>query len=199
MPRRPPIDPEGYYHVGSRGSYGQLLFRTDDQYEMFLRLYTRSAKKYGWETLAWVLMRNHHHFVLRLTNGGLSAGMREAHGSFSRRIHAIYDVTGQGHLVRHGFFRRQLHTDGAVLVACRYVDLNASAATGEAPEDAPWGGYRATIGLDHPRAFHSPSELLRVISNSARDARNAYRAFVEDGLASLSHVPLPNDGFTSRG
>ena len=51
MPRRPPIDPQGYYHVGSRGSYGQLLFRTPDQYELFLRLYSRSAAKYGWETL----------------------------------------------------------------------------------------------------------------------------------------------------
>ena len=199
MPPRPPIDPEGYYHVGSRGSYGQPLFRTHHQYETFLTLFDRSATKYGWETLAWVLMPNHHHFVLRLTNGGLSEGMRELHGGFSRRIHVIYGMTGQGHLVRHGFFARQLHTDGEMLVACRYVDLNHTAATGSAPEDSPWGGYRATIGLDHPRPFHSPSELLALISNSAPKARNAYRAFVEDELARRRHVSSPNDGFMLRG
>jgi REP element-mobilizing transposase RayT len=199
MPPRPPIDPEGYYHVGSRGSYGQPLFRTDQQYEMFLGLYGRSAKKYDWETLEWVLMPNHHHFVLRLTSGGLSEGMRELHGGFSRRIHEIYGMTGQGHLVRHGFFARQLHTDGEVLVACRYVDLNPTAATGVAPEDAPWCGYRATIGLEHPRPFHSPSALLALISDSPSSARSAYRAFVEDELALRRHVSSPNDGFTLRG
>jgi REP element-mobilizing transposase RayT len=199
MPPRPPIDPEGYYHVGSRGSYGQPLFRTDHQYELFLTLFDRSATKYGWKTLTWVLMPNHHHFALRLTDGGLSEGMRELHGGFSRRIHAIYGMTGQGHLVRHGFFARQLHTDGEVLVACRYVDLNFTAATGAPPEDAPWGGYRATIGLEHPRSFHSPSELLALVSNSAPKARNAYRAFIEDGLALPRRVSSPNDGFMLRG
>ena len=161
---------------------------------MFLKLYCRSAKKYGWETLEWVLMQNHHHFVIRLTNGGLSEGMRELHGGFSRRIHAIYGMTGQGHLVRHAFFSRQLHTDGDVLVACRYVDLNFTRATGGAPEDSRWGGYRATIGLEHPRQFHAPSELLALISGSAPRARDTFRTFVEDGLALERQVPSPNDG-----
>jgi putative transposase len=199
MPPRPPIDPEGYYHVGSRGNYGQPLFRAEYQCELFLELYGCSCRKYGWETLEWVLMPNHHHFVIRLTEGGLSEGMRELHGSYSRRIHAIYGMTGQGHLVRHAFFARQLHTDGEVLVACRYVDLNVTSALGIAPEESRWGGYRATIGLEHPRPFHSPSELLALISNSPARARDAYQAFIKDGLALERHVPSPNDGYMLRG
>jgi REP element-mobilizing transposase RayT len=199
MPPRPPIDPEGYYHVGTRGSYGQQLFRNDHQYELFLELYARTAKKYGWETLEWVLMDNHHHFILRLTDGGLSEGWREIHGGFSRRIHVIYGMTGQGHLVRHGFFARQLHTDGEVLVACRYVDLNFTRATGAAPEKSRWGGYRATVGLEHPRPFHSPAELLSLVSNSPTKGRAAYRAFVEDHLVLNGHVRSPNDGYMLRG
>jgi REP element-mobilizing transposase RayT len=199
VPPRKPIDPEGYYHIGSRGNYGQLLFRADYQCELFLELYARSSRKYDWETLEYVLMPNHHHFVIRLTKGGLSEGMRELHGGFSRRIHAIYGMTGQGHLVRHGFFARQLHTDGEVLVACRYVDRNVTTATGAAPEMAGWSGYRATIGLEHPRPFHSPSALLSLVSNSPAKARTAYRAFVEDGLVLDGHVPSPNDGYMLRG
>ena len=184
MPRRPPIDPQGYYHVGSRGSYGQLLFRTPDQYELFLRLYARSAQKYGWETLTWVLMPNHHHFVIKLTEGGLSEGLRELHGSFSRRIHAMYGVTGQGHLVRHAFFGRELRSDAEILVAGRYVDLNESTATKRRPEATHWGGYRATVGLERPRPFHNPHELLGLISPTPNSARTAYRQFVLEGLAS---------------
>jgi REP element-mobilizing transposase RayT len=199
MPIRPPIDPEGYYHVGSRGSYGQLLFRNDAEHELFLSLYERSAKKYHWETLGWVLMGNHHHFALRLTKGGLSEGWREIHGGFSRRIHAVYGMTGQGHLVRHGFFARQLHTDGEIIAVCRYIDLNYTSATGEPPEASPWGGYRATIGLEHPRRFHSPAELLSLISQSPTRARTAYRALIEDGLVFGGHVSSPNDGYMLRG
>jgi len=197
MPRRPPIDPQGYYHVGSRGSYGQLLFRTPDQYELFLRLYARSAQKYGWETLAWVSMPNHHHFVIKLTEGGLSEGLREVHGSFSRRIHAMYGVTGQGHLVRHAFFGRELRSDAEILVAGRYVDLNESTATKRRREATHWGGYRATVGLERPRPFHNPHELLGLISPTPNSARTAYRQFVLEGLASQGPDPSPNDGVGS--
>src|SRR5437899_11522443 len=86
VPRRPPIDPQGYYHAGSRGSYGRALFQSPGEHELFLELYERSARKYGWLTLAWTLVHNHHHFVIKLTDGGLSEGWREIHGSFSRRI-----------------------------------------------------------------------------------------------------------------
>jgi putative transposase len=194
IPPRPPIDPQGTYHVGSRGSYGQPLFRTPDQYDLFLGIYARVAAKYDWTTLEWVLMTNHHHFVIELAKGGLSEGMRELHGGFSRRIHAIYGMTGQGHLVRHGFFARQLHTEGEVVVACRYVDLNTTGATGEAPEQATWSGYAATIGLAHPRPFHQPGELLKHISATPAKARIAYRRFVEEGLVPSGHGPSPNDG-----
>ncbi len=197
MPRRPPIDPQGYYHVGSRGTYGQLLFRNPDQYELFLRLYARAAAKYKWQTLTWVLMPNHHHFVIKLTEGGLSEGLRELHGSFSRRIHAIYGVTGQGHLVRHAFFGRELKTDGEILVACRYVDLNEPAATGRRPEATRWGGYRAVIGLERARPFQHPEALLGLISPEPNAARAAYRQFVHEGLASESHDPSPNQGVGS--
>ncbi len=37
-------------------------------------MYLRTARKYGWETPSWALMENHHHFVVRLTKGGLSEG-----------------------------------------------------------------------------------------------------------------------------
>lgn len=197
MPRRAPIDPQGYYHVSSRGSYGQPLFRSPGQYELFLRLYARAATKYAWQTLAWVLMPNHHHFVIRLTNGGLSEGLRETHGSFSRRIHAMYGMTGQGHLVRHAFFGRELKTAGEILVACRYVDLNEASATGRRSEATRWSGYRATVGLERPGPFHHPQALLGLISPLADAGRTAYRAFVLEGLASLEPGPSPNHGVGS--
>jgi REP element-mobilizing transposase RayT len=194
MPASAPIDPTGCYHIGTRGNYGQPMFRTPEEHELFLRLFQRAADKYGWATLTWALVWNHHHFVIQLTRGGLSEGLQQLHCGYSRRIHVIDGHTGQGHLIRHRFFQRGLATDEDVLIACRYVDLNIPRATGCRPEEAQWSGYRALVGLEHPRLFHRPSELLARLSSSPATARRAWAAFVREGLVQDGPDPSSNDG-----
>ena len=183
MPRREPIDPQGVYHVSSRGCYGRTLFENEHQHERFLTMYGRVARKYGWETPSWALMKNHHHFVIGLTEGGLSEGMRELHGGYSRWIHEIYGQTRQGHLFRHAFFARRLKTESAVVVACVYVDSNAAKALRLATaEEGRWCSYPATVGLEHPRPFHTPATLLQMIHDAPAKAQVAYREIVQEGL-----------------
>jgi REP element-mobilizing transposase RayT len=200
MPPHPPVNPEGYYHVGSRGCYGRTLFGTVDQHERFLSMYERVAAKYEWETPAWALMLNHHHFVIKLTRGGLSDGMRELHGGYSRWIHGQYGQTRQGHLFRHGFFRRELTTETAVVIACIYVDLNPTPRDSQAPPERPsWCSYRATIGLDKPRPFHRPQTLLELVHRDPDAARWTYQGLVHDELAARRQDTSSNDGVPARG
>ena len=201
MPRRPPINPQGYYHVGSRGCYGRTLFASELQHERFLTMYARIARKYAFDTPSWALVGNHHHLVIRLTQGGLSDGMRELHGGYSRWLHAICGQTGQGHLFRHAFFARELKSEAQVLVACAYVDLNLIARAADVADAAgqKWSGFRATIGLEHPRPFHTPSALLELIDRRPAAAQRAYRDFVQAGLDLRRQGPSPNDGVRSRG
>src|SRR5437764_6543356 len=145
MPRRPPINPEGYYHVSTRGNFGRPLFELDWEHQLYLDLYGKTARKLGWQTLTYALIWNHHHFVIKLANGGLSEGMRAVNHGFARRLNAYYGRTGKGHMVRHCFFARELEDDGDLLTVCRYVDRNPVAAGRcQAPEDWPWSGYPAT-------------------------------------------------------
>jgi REP element-mobilizing transposase RayT len=200
VPRREPIDPEGFYHVSSRGCYGRTLFGNANHHERFLAMYQRVSHKYHWETPSWALMKNHHHFVIHLTQGGLSEGMRELHGGYSRWLHSIYGQTGQGHLFRHAFFARRLKTEVALLVACAYVDANAAVALRlAAAEEGRWCGYPATIGLEHPRPFHTPSTVLQIISDSPARAQVAYREFVQERLVPRGQGSSPNDGVSAHG
>jgi putative transposase len=200
VPRRPPINPQGYYHVSSRGCYGRTLFANDIQHERFLTMYGRISPKYGWDTLSWALVKNHHHFVVRLSKGGLSEGMRELNGGYSRWLHMVYGQTHQGHLFRHAFFARELKTEGAVLVACSYVDLNLTKAKqGAAADRSQWCSYPANIGLEHPRPFHTPSILLEIIDRRPAVAQLTYREFVQNGLALRSQDPSPNEGVSAHG
>jgi REP element-mobilizing transposase RayT len=195
MPRRPPIDPEGLYHVGSRGCYGRTLFHTREEHETFLTLYFKAARKYGWTTLSWALMKNHHHFVIRLTDGGLSEGFREIHTSYSRRIHAKYDQTRKGHLFRHAFFANPLEDEEAVLSASSYVDQNPSAHRRTAtPRRTDWCSYAATLGLTAPHPFHNPSALLDLVHPRLDQARKSYQLRVEEDHARRRLKASPNNG-----
>jgi len=194
MPRRDPFAADGTYHIGSRGTYGLTLFDTPAEHECFLRMYERVARKYDWVTPAWVLMKNHHHFVVCLTRGGLSEGLRELHGGYSRWIHAKFGQTRKGHLFRHGFFARPLEDDEALIGGCRYVDLNPlEHRPSPDPQANDWSGYAATVGLVHPRRFHTPSALLEVLDPVPSKAREKYRRLVEEEHARRRQVPSPND------
>ena len=183
MPRRPPIDPDGYYHVTSRGNFGQALFRSPADHELYLHLYGRVAAKLGWVTLAWTLLWNHHHFLIKLTDGGLSDGMRTINHSFSRRLNGMAGLTGTGHLFKHGFYAGEIESERHLLATCRYIELNAVTALPDTKlEEWPWSGYRAAVGLEHPRPFHQVSRLLELFGPTPKSAHKAYRHFVEDGL-----------------
>jgi putative transposase len=195
MPLRPPIDPQGTYHVGSRGTYGRTLFRTPGEHQLFLELYDRAAKKYEWHTLAWTLMKNHHHFVVELTRGGLSEGMRELHGGYSRRIHAAYGQTRKGHLFRHAFFAKPLPDERAVVGACAYVDLNPSRnRLRPGPRKGDWCSYAATLGLEKLRPFHRPERLLRLFDTDMTHSRAVYLRVTHEMHARREGKSSPNDG-----
>ena len=52
----------GYYHIYSRGAgRGRIFFN----YEYLLRLVKRYRARYGVAVIAYCLMPNHYHFLLR--------------------------------------------------------------------------------------------------------------------------------------
>jgi REP element-mobilizing transposase RayT len=175
------------------------LFRDSSEHELFLWLFARAARKYRWETLAWALMKNHHHFVIRLTEDGLSDGLRVVHGSYSRRIHEAYGQTRKGHLFRHAFFARELEDVDDVVWTCAYVDANPGRhRASPAPRSSDWGGYAATLGRKHPRRFHLPGSLLELLDQDPRRAREQYRVLVANRHALEGHDPSPNNGSRAR-
>ena len=196
--RTPPLDSTGYFHISSRAVYDLPLFRDASEEELFLSLYGRWSSKYGWRTLAWTLLGNHHHFLVRVVDGDLSTGLRVLHSGFARRVNQKYGQTRKGHLVRHCFYAGALTTNDAILSVARYIDLNpVRAGLCDAPEDWPLSSYAATVGVTHARPFHSPSELLRLLSETPKTSRARYRRFIQEGLGESSRVLSSDEGYES--
>ena len=181
------IDPSGYVHAGSRGNFGRPLYEGPWDRSLFLSLYSREARDRDWTTLAYCLMTNHYHFVIKLNNGGLSEGMQQLNGVFSRRMNALAGRTGSGHLFKNRFDATPIESDAHLLEACRYVVLNpVYAGICDSPESSTWSSYRACAGLDPAPSFLAVDELLALFGSRPDEARAAYVAFVSEGHARWS-------------
>jgi len=59
------LKPDKYYHIYNRGINSMDIFFEKDNYEYFLRLYEKHLEAVA-DTYAWVLMKNHFHFLVRI-------------------------------------------------------------------------------------------------------------------------------------
>jgi REP-associated tyrosine transposase len=181
------IDPTGIYHVGSNGNFDGALYLEARDRSAFLELYARVARKRKWTTYAYCLMTTHFHFVIQLTDGGLSEGMRELNGCFSRRMNAIMGRTRRGHFFKNRFYGNAVEDEAYLLGVCRYVVLNpVEAGICDRPEQWGWSSYSATAGLSPAPTFLAVDELLAFFGSTIERARPAYCAFVSEGHGSWS-------------
>lgn len=177
------VDPQGMYHAMSRGNFRGTVFLDDEHYLKYLSLLHRVAERRRWMILDWCLIPNHYHLVIQLTEGGLSEGMRELNGCFSRWSNLQTGRTGTGHVWKNRFRSLNVSREGHLWTIFRYIPLNPVAANlSKLPEDWPWCGYRATIGAEYPYRFHFPAELLRHFARNPSVALERYRKFVHEGL-----------------
>ena len=198
------VDPQGLYHVFSRGNYRAPIFIDESHATKYLSLLARVGVRRHWRILDWCLLPNHFHLLIRLTDAGLSAGMRELNGCFSRWSNRQTGRTCTGHFLKNRFGSVDVIREGHLWNVLAYIPLNpVRAGLVSRPEDWPWSGYAATTGLEYPRVFHQPAELLRLFGTNRHDAISRYLAFVEearvrgdergwsDHVAQRSHASAP--------
>jgi putative transposase len=178
------VDPQGYYHLGTRGNFGDIVFEERADFEKFLSIYERVSRRRRWTTLDWVLLNNHIHFFVKLNDGGLSEGMQQLIGGYSRWFNRKKGRTGEGHTFKNRFFSKQVDTEAQFITLCRYIALNpVEARACSDPADWEWSGYPAIIGLTPSRPFHDVSALLTHLGPSPRRSRARYVRLVDDALA----------------
>ena len=131
MGRAPRITEPGLvYHVLNRRVMRLPLFLKDADYSAFERVLAESLDRPDApELLAWCLMPNHWHLVVRAgRRTSLSTWMQWVAVTHTHRWHAHTGTTGEGPLYQ-GRFKSFAVQDGAhFLTLCRYVEANARRA-----------------------------------------------------------------------
>jgi REP element-mobilizing transposase RayT len=184
------------YHVAARGSSGQTIFRDDRDRRVFFGLLDRGAMLYRWELLAYCLMTNHFHFLVRIPEGGLSAGMQWLLTGYSRATNKRYGKSD--HLFRQHFRSIKLERESHLLESARYIALNpVRAGLCEEPQQWQWSSYGACAGLAYVPHFLAADELLKVFHARPSPARRRYREFVASARdADVRHTTLVSDTVT---
>ena len=172
--------PGGIYHLTTRGDNKEAIYRDDFDRTVFLLMLDRVALRYRWIGLAYCLIGNHYHLVLRIPVGGLSRGMDVLNGGYARRTNERYGRSG--HVFRRRFHSRLIEDESHLLESCRYPVLNPlRASLCSRPEQWRWSSYRACAGLELAPSFLAANEVLRLFSDDPAHAKAAYRRFVSEG------------------
>ncbi|HMR09785.1 MAG TPA: transposase, partial [Polyangiaceae bacterium] len=91
--------PGAVYHVTSRGDRREAIYRDDDDRVRHLDVIAQGLDRFDARVLAYCLMGNHYHLVLRTGQPNLSALMRHINGVYTQifnRRHALAGHLFQG-------------------------------------------------------------------------------------------------------
>ena len=78
--------PDGYYHVMNRGNNRQDIFLSDKDRNAFMEALAASCEIYDVHLMAYVLMTNHFHLLVRTARANLSEFMRHFQVTYTVRF-----------------------------------------------------------------------------------------------------------------
>jgi putative transposase len=130
MPRTARRAPAGYvYHVLNRGVGRMQLFSKPADYDAFESILAETLKKTPLEILAYCLMPNHWHFVVRPTaTGQLGRFFQRLTVTHATRWQRHRRRVGYGHVYQGRFKSFPVQEDEHYYQLLRYVERNAQRA-----------------------------------------------------------------------
>ena len=121
--RNTPFLPNQYYHIYNRGAHRIDIFRNDMDYVFLLKLVKEQAQKCGISMIAYCLMSNHYHFLLRQDGDiKISKFMQAIFNVYTKAFNSKYGLSGT---LFEGPFRAILVDRSEYLLhLCRYIHRN---------------------------------------------------------------------------
>ena len=174
QPRRPDYAPGQYYHIYNRGAHGVSIFREEDNYHFVLRKVKKYVAEFGLSVIAYCLMPNHYHFLVR-QDGESRAGLlpQRVFNSYSKAYNKRYEHSGT--LFQGPYQAIHVDNQNYLLHLCRYIHANpVKDGLVADPADWPYSNYPEWVGT-------RPGTLVDrgfVMENFRTPAQ--YTAFVAD-------------------
>ena len=196
MPRIARLDSEGLLqHVIVRGIERRRIFGDDTDREWFINRFSMLLTETQTQCLAWSLMTNHFHLLLR--------PQRVRLGQFMRRLLTGYAVhynrrhMRAGHLFQNRYKSIVCEKDPYLLELVRYIHLNPLRAglvkRIDLLDEYRWSGHAVIMG-SRTLPGQECDEVLLYFGRRKSPAREKYRQFVLDGVSQGRRPELVGGG-----
>ncbi len=182
MPRTARASAADYcYHVLNRGNGRAEVFHDPDDYSAFLEMISDACGRLPMRVLAYCVLPNHFHLVLRpFGDGDLSRWMQWLLTTHVRRYRRKYGSSG--HVWQGRFKAFPCQDDGHLLAVLRYVERNAlRAGLTRRAQSWPYGSLAARRKPPGP----VPLAPVPEIADAAEWTRKVNAAMTEPELEAM--------------
>ena len=173
MPRIARVAPGGFvYHVINRANGRLHLFRKEADFLAFERVLLQAHERHPIAILAWCVMSNHWHFVVRPSEDGELSGFFGYLGlTHAARWQAAHNAIGTGHVYQSRFKNFMVQEDQHLVTVLRYVERNPlRAGTVTRAEDWRWSSLHVRL--------HGPETMRLLLSDWPIDQPRNWTALV---------------------
>jgi putative transposase len=159
-----------YYHIYNRGCDRQAIFKEERNYEFLLRIMADVLESNRIAMIAYCLMPNHYHFVIRQeTERPLSVDMQQIFNRYVKAFNELYHRSGT--LFEERFKAKVVEDEEYLIHLCRYVHRNPlEAGLVSSLDDWGFSDYLEWIGK-RKRGFSSEINWNAYVSSPAEYAR----------------------------
>lgn len=174
MARRPRLFvPEATYHVYCRVARGEFVFDDPHEADEFVEKVLEIRDADGWRILAWCLMGNHYHLVIKTESIPLWRSMLRLQAGIARGFNKRRRYLGR--LWQSRYRARIIDSTDYFRQVVSYVHLNPVAAgLVSDPVDYVNSGHREIIGHRPARLVDIPSVLIEFEDEHGGGARENY-------------------------
>lgn len=167
----------GIYHIMHRGANRQETFLDGQDCTNFQKYLQDIEMGYGIQVMAYCLMPNHYHLLIRTPEKNLSKSMQYLNSVYTRRFNKRHGRDGA--LFRGRFKSIMVESEGYALQVTRYIHRNPVAAglCGR-PEDYAWTNYAGFVGQKTESPKYSSPFALQFFGLKQKQ----YRQYVEAGI-----------------
>ena len=196
MPRQARIDaPGALHHVIARGLERRPIFSDERDRRDFLERLEKAFRETRTPCYAWALLPNHLHLLLETGDRPVGRVMQSVLTGYALAFNRRHDRAG--HLFQNRFKSVLCERETYFLELVRYIHLNplraGLARTMAALDRHPWSGHAVILG-NREAPFQAADAVLARFGRRAAEARQRYRAFIEDGVSGGRRLDLSGGG-----
>ena len=194
--KRRQITEQGIYHLTHRAPGKEVLFIENKDYLRFLFLLKEIPSRYQIKIIAFSLMHNHLHLLLKIEKTNLSQAMKELFQSYAIYFNQKYQR--KGHVFSGRYAAAYCSNDDYLLAASVYIHLNAYKAK---IVNNPFSYRWHSLGVytrKEVNSFVYPNEVLELLDEKDNfNAKRLYTKIIKDSC-NLKWYRLLEDNLALR-